>query len=132
MHCVVSDLELANMDGLTLLESLRFQGLGMPVIFVSAQADVPTTVQAMHAGALTVLLEPIDNYHIQCALDTALQRTPVREAPTYRVDPAHITDADPLLDKLTHAEHEVLDRIAMGKPNSGTEPDIKRIMVKSG
>src|SRR5882762_4743193 len=49
--CVLTDLRMPGLDGLDLQEELGGPGSPLPVVFLSAQGDIPTTVQAMRAGA---------------------------------------------------------------------------------
>src|SRR5437764_5020361 len=56
--CLVADLKLPGMSGLDLLETLPLNGKWLPVIIVTAFADVRTTVRIMKAGALTLLQKP--------------------------------------------------------------------------
>lgn len=112
LDCVIADLRLPEMDGLGLLEQFQARGLYTPMIFVSATADVAITVRAMNAGAVTVLAEPLDQLKLLDAIQSALR--PVEDV---RVELAHRVAARRLVERLTRGEHEVLDRIAMGKPN---------------
>lgn len=58
--CVVLDNRLPSLSGLEVLRLLR-QRTSMPVIMISAYADVQTTVAAMEMGAVTVFEKPIDD-----------------------------------------------------------------------
>ena len=58
--CVLIDLRLNGMSGFDLQEELVARGSKLPVIVISAYADVPATVRLMRAGAMTVLEKP---YH---------------------------------------------------------------------
>ena len=49
--CVLADLQMPGLDGLELQELLAKSSCPMPVVFLSAQGDIPTTVQAMRRGA---------------------------------------------------------------------------------
>src|SRR5580693_8320481 len=55
--CLILDVALPDLNGLDLQELVadRFE---MPTIFITACADVPTTVRAMKAGALEFLTKP--------------------------------------------------------------------------
>lgn len=58
--CVLVDLRLPGINGLELQQRLQQLAADVPVILVSAYADVPVTVQAMRQGMLTVLEKPCD------------------------------------------------------------------------
>jgi FixJ family two-component response regulator len=69
--CVVLDMRLPGLSGLELQEQLAEQ-LPMPVIFLTGQADVPTTVRAMKAGAVEVLTKPFRSQALLDAIRNAL------------------------------------------------------------
>src|SRR5436189_6385402 len=56
--CIVLDIRMPGMGGLELLESLRHQHVFIPVIILTAHADIPLTVRAILSGAMDVLEKP--------------------------------------------------------------------------
>ncbi len=110
--CLVTALRMPGMSGLELLEQLRLNGHKLPVIIISAHADVPTTVQSMNSGAMTVLPKPYKDQELWDVIRKALKRV-LR----FRLDQPHRTAAQNRLSQLTPGERQVLDRIAKGKPN---------------
>ncbi len=44
----------------------------LPVIFMSGQADVQSSIRAMKAGAVDFLLKPFDDYQLLAAVQSAL------------------------------------------------------------
>lgn len=56
--CLVLDVYLDGMDGLALHERMKQQKMCLPVVFVSAYAQVPMVVDAMKAGAVGFLEKP--------------------------------------------------------------------------
>ncbi len=58
--CVVVDLRLPGINGLELQRKLQDLAADLPVILMSAYADVSIAVQAMRQGVLTVLEKPCD------------------------------------------------------------------------
>jgi FixJ family two-component response regulator len=50
--CLVFDVRMPGMSGLDLFETLVESGEGMPVIFITAFADVPMAIRAMKSGAI--------------------------------------------------------------------------------
>jgi FixJ family two-component response regulator len=58
--CVVLDLRMPGMGGLALLQRLRTDMNDIPVILISAHADVPDTVRGMKLGAVDVLQKPVE------------------------------------------------------------------------
>src|SRR5712671_2654814 len=49
--CVLTDLQMPGLNGLELQAALAKSASPLPVVFLSAQGDIPTTVQAMRRGA---------------------------------------------------------------------------------
>lgn len=65
--CLLLDLRMPDMNGLELQEALLARGYTLPVLFLSAFADVPSTVDAIKGGAIDFLEKPI-------AIDTLITR----------------------------------------------------------
>ena len=69
---VVSDLHMPGMGGLKLLETMREDGLELPVIIVTAQGEIATAVSAMKLGASDYILRPFDLETLEIAIERAL------------------------------------------------------------
>ena len=57
---VVSDVRMMPMDGITLLKEIRQRWPHLPVVLMTAYADVDRAVEAMRAGACDFLLKPFE------------------------------------------------------------------------
>ena len=57
---VVSDVRMMPMDGITLLREIRARWPHLPVVLMTAYADVDRAVEAMRAGACDFLLKPFE------------------------------------------------------------------------
>ena len=57
---VVSDVRMMPMDGITLLKEIRTRWPHLPVVLMTAYADVDRAVEAMRAGACDFLLKPFE------------------------------------------------------------------------
>lgn len=57
--CALLDICMPDGDGLELFEALTTDASMLPVIFVSAYADIPGSVRAMKSGALDILVKPV-------------------------------------------------------------------------
>lgn len=77
---VVSDVRMMPMDGIALLKEIRSQWPHLPVVLMTAYADVDRAVEAMRAGACDFLLKPfepaallahIEKYKLPAAEDDA-------------------------------------------------------------
>jgi two-component system, LuxR family, response regulator FixJ len=71
--CVVTDVNLPQMNGLALISALAERGSTMPIIVITGQGDVPLAVRAMQAGAVDFLEKPISGPAIRAALGRALE-----------------------------------------------------------
>ncbi len=58
--CLVLDIRMPRQSGLELYEQLLREGKRLPVIFITAHADVSTAVAAMKTGAIEFLEKPFD------------------------------------------------------------------------
>jgi FixJ family two-component response regulator len=57
--CLVLDVRLPGMSGLTSQQELASAGVALPVIFITGYGDVPMTVRAMKAGGGRVPYQPV-------------------------------------------------------------------------
>ena len=57
---VVSDVRMMPMDGITLLKEIRNRYPHLPVVLMTAYADVDRAVEAMRSGACDFLLKPFE------------------------------------------------------------------------
>jgi two-component system, LuxR family, response regulator FixJ len=109
--CIVSDVRMPGIDGLTLLRRLRASGSTIPLMLITAHGDVSMAVAAMKAGAIDFLEKPFEADALLAALSAALSQSPSS-------DTAEDTESSrQLLQKLTSREHEVLEQLVAGKSN---------------
>ena len=59
-NCVVTDIHMAGMSGLDLLQRLVTQGSTTPVVLITARSDTNLTAQAAAAGAACLLRKPFE------------------------------------------------------------------------
>ena len=59
-HCVLTDLFMDGMDGMTLLSRIHASNPLMPIIMLSGQAGIPEAMRAMHLGISAFLTKPVD------------------------------------------------------------------------
>ena len=70
--CLLLDLKMPEINGLDLQKILAGEIENLPVIFMSGQADVESSIRAMKAGAVDFLLKPFDDYQLFAAVRSAL------------------------------------------------------------
>ncbi len=107
--CVVLDMRMPGMSGLDLQRQIRSETLDMPVIFMTAHADIRVVVDAMRDGALEFLQKPIQGQELLDCVQQCLQTLPQRKQ---KVREKEVFQAR--LANLTPREKQVLDEIASG------------------
>jgi len=108
--CAVLDVAMPGLDGLQLQHALG--GADRPIIFITGKADVPTSVQAMKAGAIDFLTKPVSGDDLLAAIARARQA----EALARRVR-SERAEIEAGLAKLTPRERQVLTRVVAGRLN---------------
>jgi len=110
-NCLVADIRMPEMDGLSLQEELNKRGHKFPVIIITGHGDVPLAVRAMKAGAVDFLEKPFKEETLLASVERALAPKPV--GATRAADPA----VQSRMQQLTDREREVLDLVVAGLPN---------------
>ena len=110
--CVLLDMRLPGPSGLELQAALQREGIALPVVFLTAYADVGASVQAMKAGAVDFLTKPVERDTLLDALNRALARDAQQRIAR---DDAYGLRAR--FASLTTREREIFDRIVAGKLN---------------
>ena len=94
--CIVTDVRMPGMSGLDLQAELARRNVRIPIIIISAHADVPITVRAMQSGALSVLEKPVNEQElidlIHRALNDATADAPLANNPALAERRARLTD----------------------------------------
>ena len=72
--CVVVDLQMPDLCGLTLQNLLAAEDDPPPVVFLTAHGDIPSSVRAMKGGAVDFLTKPVRGEELIDAVNRALQR----------------------------------------------------------
>jgi FixJ family two-component response regulator len=73
--CMVLDVSLPGINGLELQKRVAGERSDMPIIFITGHGDVPTTVQAMKAGAVEFFTKPFRDDVLLSAIREALERS---------------------------------------------------------
>src|SRR5688572_13150551 len=109
--CILLDIRMPDMDGITLLARLNKLGSTLPVVVMTGHGDVQMAVQAMKSGAADFMVKPFDDTGILAAVETAIGKKGFSS-------PEHqITDAARRVATLTQREREVLNGLLTGRPN---------------
>ena len=110
--CAVIDMAMPEMDGLTLQKSLAEKGDTRPVIFLTGQGKVSSTVHAMQAGAVDFLEKPVN----AADLFSAVERAAVLDQKA-RSETAERKAIWERYERLSKREREVLSLVIAGLLN---------------
>jgi RNA polymerase sigma factor (sigma-70 family) len=110
--CLVLDVRLPGQSGLELQRGLIAANRRLPIIFMTAHADVPMSVQAMKGGAIEFLTKPFRDQDLLDAVEAGLARDRVR----LERDKA-LRALRERFDTLSSREREVMVQVAAGRPN---------------
>jgi FixJ family two-component response regulator len=126
--CLVLDVSLPDVSGLDLQKLVAIDRVDMPIIFVTGYADVPTTVQAMKAGAIEFLTKPFDNSVLLEAIQHAIERSHAALE-----EEAELRQLRDCYGSLSTREREVMTLVVAGLLNKqvGGELGISEITVKA-
>lgn len=110
--CLLLDLKMPGLTGLDVQGEMGRKGIAMPIVFLSAEGDVPSTARAMREGAIDFLVKPVDEQQLLEALERArLQAIALRQQQRRE------QEAEERLSRLTKREREVCDLVAQGLLN---------------
>lgn len=117
--CLVLDVEMPDLDGLQLQQTLAAQDGAPPIVFLTGHGDIPMSVKAMKHGAIDFLIKPVHDDDLLTAVHVAIE-----------VDRANRQNRTDLHDirqrwaKLTPREREVLQHVVTGKLNKQIAADL--------
>jgi FixJ family two-component response regulator len=107
--CLILDVRLPGMSGLDVQRKLVSAGINLPIIFITAHADVPLAVRAMKSGAVEFLTKPVRGQDLLDAVEQALQRDEVM-----RQEQSDVAALQERYTSLTKREREVMGLLVCG------------------
>jgi two-component system response regulator FixJ len=110
--CVVTDVRMPEMNGIELMAKMKEERISIPVVVLTAHADVPLAVEAMKLGAADLLEKPFEDEALIAAVNAALER---RDAEESRSRESH--EIKNRLASLTKRENEILAGLLKGLSN---------------
>jgi FixJ family two-component response regulator len=127
-NCLVLSVSLPDLNGLELQKRVAVERPSMPIIFLSEQSDVSTSVRAMKAGAIEFLIKPF----VDDIVFEAIQEGINRSVAEYRREAEERTLLDSYA-QLSQRERQVMTLIVSGLLNKqvGAELGISEITVKA-
>src|SRR6516165_80598 len=117
--CLVLDVRLPGRSGLDFQRELSAANIDLPIIFITAHADVPMSVQAMKGGALEFLTKPVRDQDLLDAIQLGLERDRAR-----REGERALAALRERFETLTPREREVMAEVLKGRLNKQIAADI--------
>ena len=110
--CLLLDIRMPGMDGLSLQKKLLELGCDLPVVIMTGHGDVDPAREAFRAMAVDFLEKPLDGTRLLAAIAEAFERQ--RQAADAAASRSQIQRR---LDGLTPREREVMARVVAGRHN---------------
>ena len=112
--CLLLDVRMPGMSGLALFDLLLARGelAGMPVIFLTGHADVPTAVDAVKRGAFDFYEKPFSDNALVDRIEQALAQSGAHLEQLRQRSSLQVR-----LHDLTERERDVMDLVVAGLPN---------------
>ena len=125
--CLILDIRLPGISGFDLQAELANEDIRIPIIFITAHADVPMSVKAMKSGAIDFLTKPFRDQDLLDAVKAALDRDRKR-----RSEEEKISGILARFQALTSREKEVMAYVTQGLMNKkiAHELGVSEITVK--
>ena len=117
--CLVLDVRMPGRSGLELQRDLAAANRQVPIIFITAHADVPMTVEAMKAGAIEFLTKPFRPQDLLDAIEAGLARDRAR-----RESDKAVAALRERLGTLSSRESEIMLHVVAGRLNKQIANDI--------
>jgi FixJ family two-component response regulator len=110
--CLVLDVRMPGRSGLELQRDLIAANKQVPIVFITAHADVPMTVQAMKGGAIEFLTKPFRDQDLLDAVDAGLARDRAR-----RESDEALESLRERFETLSPRERDVMIQVTAGRLN---------------
>ena len=118
--CLLLDLQLPGLSGLDLQRRMADIQLEIPIVFLTGHGDIPASVQAMKAGAVSFLTKPVDERDLLQAIQEAIERD--RKS---RQQHEAMRELQLRYESLTAREQEVMQQVVSGLLNKQIAAELK-------
>ena len=127
LGCLVLDIRLPGMSGLTFHNELARAGIPLPVIFITGHGDIPMSVRAMKAGAIEFLTKPFHEQDLLDAIYAGIERDRVR-----RRGASIVVELRERYAALTERERQIMALVVIGRANKqiAAELNLSEMTVK--
>jgi FixJ family two-component response regulator len=110
--CILLDVRIPGLSGLELQTRLSELGSTLPIVFLTGFGDIPTSVQAVKAGAEDFLTKPVSSEQLLQAVETAVMRHETIQGVKDKLDTGRAR-----IGSLTPRERQVFGLVVRGKTN---------------
>ncbi|MBK1718415.1 response regulator transcription factor [Thiocystis violacea] len=110
--CVICDVRAITSDGLEPEPCLVVGPTAVPLLLTGRIEDMPLALSALRAGALDVLVKPLDSASLQAAVSKALAVSAERRRQCLQQE-----ELGTRFQSLTGREREIAHRVALGQRN---------------
>lgn len=110
--CIVTDLQMPERDGFEFQTALKAAKITLPIIFLTAFGDIPSSVLAMRLGAEDFLCKSASKQDLIGAIERAIKCDAKQ-----REERALLQKLQAPFQLLTPREQEVLTHVLKGEPN---------------
>ena len=107
--CLILDIQLPDMNGLFLQETMERRGINIPIIFITGHGDIPMSVKGMKAGAIDFLTKPFTKKKLLDAITQAISKNKIQNK-----ELAEISKIKRRVSTLSPRELEVFRLVAKG------------------
>lgn len=117
--CLILDVRMKGMSGLTLQEYLSREPLCPPIIIITGHGDVPMAVRAVKAGASEFLEKPFNEQQLLDSIHIAIEQDAEQRGKALR-----LAEIQARVNRLTEREKEVMELIVTGKLNKNIASEL--------
>jgi RNA polymerase sigma factor (sigma-70 family) len=110
--CLILDVRLPGISGLDLQHELKRRRISIPIIFLTAHADVPMSVRAMKSGAVEFLTKPFRQQELLDAVQRSIARARIQ-----REKEREFAELRQRHERLSVREREVMNLVVSGMLN---------------
>jgi len=122
--CILLDYKMPGMNGLQLQRALLDRDVFIPIIFITAHADVPKSVEALKAGAFDFLEKPFSQEALITTINQALAKDEEQRSNRNLRE-----DFRKRFEKLTEREFEVMEMLISGSANHSSKTIAKQLDI---
>lgn len=87
-HCLITDLRMPGMSGFELMAELRARRIWLPIVAMTAYADIILAAEALKMGAVDFIVKPVNDKTLLRSLRAALALWSHPPSPGSRIGPA--------------------------------------------